>query len=163
MRTTAYRVLGPAWGIAIDLTAESTPAMKPPPDSERITGRLWLDTTPVLNHPHADRSGLRLALDEASWLRQGLCSVAEAVEAALRSGHHTVVTVHRVLFSEADFQPEGLAGAVIAWAQEEFGIPAPPVNVTFDHRSNRFIYRWHENQSGENGTNVRTPRPSRDL
>ncbi|NBE54172.1 hypothetical protein, partial [Streptomyces boluensis] len=68
MRTTIYRVLGPGWGIAIDLTAAAH-FTSTPPAGEQLAGRVHLDVTPVLAHPPADRTGLRLSAGEAAWLR----------------------------------------------------------------------------------------------
>lgn len=131
--------------------------------AERISNRIWLDTTPVLNHPPADRSGLRLTPDEVGWLRHGLGLTAEAIEVARPPGRqHILVTVHRVLFPEADFQAEGLAGAIVEWSQKEFGIPEVAVGISFDRAANRFLFIWRTHQRGP-GTEVRRMHPARDL
>lgn len=141
MRTTAYRMVRAARGIAIDLTAGAVLSSEPPSHGERITERVWLDTTPVREHPRGDRSGLRLVADEADWLRRGLALAADAVEARV-AGRYVLVTVERVLFPEADFQAEGLAAALLAWAEEEFLLPIHPVEVSFDRAGNRFVFIW---------------------
>ncbi|MET7765685.1 hypothetical protein ABZS71_28070 [Streptomyces sp. NPDC005393] len=89
----------------------------------------------------ADRSSLRLTADEADWLRHGLELAARDIEARI-PGKQIVVTVHLVLFPEADFQAEGLAAALLAWAEEEFGLFARPVSVSFDGERNRFAFTW---------------------
>ncbi|MGY5077233.1 hypothetical protein ACWIGX_09140 [Streptomyces nigrescens] len=162
MQTVVYRVKGPTWGIAIDLTAGSASAAAPPAGAERISNRIWLDTTPVLEHPPADRSGLRLTQDEVGWLRHGLGLATEAIEAARPPGRHTVVTVHRVLFPAADFQVEGLAGAIVEWSSKEFGIPEVAVGLSFDRAANRFLFDWQPHRWAP-GTGVRRVRPARDL
>ncbi|WP_329397250.1 hypothetical protein OHA45_24395 [Streptomyces lydicus] len=146
MRTTIYRVLGPTWGIAIDLTAGSASVAAPPPSAQQISNRVWLDATPVLDHSPSDRSGLRLTPDEVGWLRHGLSLAAEAIEAARPPGRPTLVTVHRVLFPEADFQPEGLAAAIIEWSQKEFSIPPVAFGTSFDRAANRFVFTWRLHQ-----------------
>lgn len=113
----------------------------PPVRSERIADRIWLDATPVRTHPATDRRGLRPHAEETDWLRHGMSLAAPAL-ASLAPGSHTLVTVHRVLFPEADFQPEGLAAALLLWAEEEFGLPPHPVGVTFDRTVNRYLYEW---------------------
>ncbi|WP_159393351.1 hypothetical protein [Streptomyces rimosus] len=155
-------MLGPTWGIAIDLTADSASLAAPPSSAQRISNRVWLDTTPVLGHPPTDRSGLRLTPDEVSWLRHGLGLAAEAIEAARLPGRHTLITVHRVLFPEADFQAEGLAAAIVEWSQREFSIPPVAFGTSFDRAANRFVFTWQSHQSPQ-GAEVRTMRPVRDL
>ncbi|MFC9236770.1 hypothetical protein ACFTZK_09980 [Streptomyces decoyicus] len=162
MRTVVYRVLGPAGGIAIDLTAGWASVAAPPRSAERISSRIWLDATPVLEHPPTDRSGLRLATDEAGWLRHGLGLAAEAIEAAQPPGRQTLVTVYRVLFPETEFQAEGLAGAIIDWSQREFSIPEVAMGISFDRAANRFAFTWQSHQPGP-GEDVRRKRPARDL
>ncbi|MFJ9406149.1 hypothetical protein [Streptomyces sp. NPDC101393] len=162
MRTAVYRVFGAAWGIAIDLTAGSASVAAPPDGAQRISERVWLDATPVLEHPPTDRSGLRLTPDEVGWLRHGLGLAAEAIEAARPPGRHTLVTVHRVLFPEADFQAEGLAAAIIEWSRKEFGIPAVPLGISFDRAANRFAFAWRTHQPPP-GAEVRRKYPARDL
>ncbi|MER5784904.1 hypothetical protein ABT104_24810 [Streptomyces mobaraensis] len=65
-----------------------------------------------------------------------------ALSAGLPAGHHTLVTVHRVRFPEADYQPEGLAAALLLWIEREFALPPHPVIVTFDRSANRYVYDW---------------------
>ncbi|MFC9227966.1 hypothetical protein ACFTZI_03210 [Streptomyces decoyicus] len=162
MHTAVYRVLGPAGGIAIDLTAGAASVAAPPHGAERISSRIWLDATPVLEHPPADRSGLRLTADEAGWLRHGLSLAAEAIEAARPPDRQTLVTVYRVLFPETEFQAEGPAGAIIDWSQREFSIPEVAVGISFDGTANRFAFNWQSHQPGP-GEDVRRKHPARDL
>ncbi|KWT62429.1 hypothetical protein ADL21_08270 [Streptomyces albus subsp. albus] len=162
MRTYAYRVLGPTWGVAIDLTAESASVAAPPCSARQVSDRVWLDTTPVLDHPPTDRSGLRLTPDEAGWLRHGLVLAAEAIEAARLPDRHTLVTVHRVLFAEADFQAAALAAAIIEWSQEEFSIPPVAFGTSFDRAANHFVFTWQSHHRPQ-GAEVRRMRPARDL
>ncbi|MBL1099052.1 hypothetical protein [Streptomyces coffeae] len=143
MRTTRYRTARAGRGIAIDLTAGATLGTEPPSRGERISERMWLDTTPVREHPRDDRSGLRLVADEADRLRPGLALAADAIEART-AGRYVLVTVERVLFNEAHFQPEGLTAALLAWAEEEFGLPAHPGEVSFDEAAHRFVFTWPE-------------------
>ncbi|MEV3989444.1 hypothetical protein AB0J57_11060 [Streptomyces sp. NPDC049837] len=141
MRTTSYRLRRGPWGIAVDLTAEARVSPEPPPGAEHVAGRVWLDPGPVLNHPAGDRSGWRITDDEADWLRRGAALAAPSVEAR-NPGAHTTITVRRVLFPPAGFQPEGLAAALVLWAEEEFGLPAHPVEAAFDRAAHRYVYDW---------------------
>ncbi|MGA4839935.1 hypothetical protein [Streptomyces sp. G45] len=183
-------MLGPGWGIAIDLTATSAPlpAAQAGGGPSRVSGRVSLDVAPVLRHPPTDRTGLRLTPDEADWLRHGLTLTAARIEAALPPGERTLVTVHRVLFPGTDFQEEGLAGAIMAWAEAEFDLPTPtattattaattaapgspevPPDVSFDPVRNRFVYAWQDHDARREPRGgvplrpVRRVRPARDL
>ncbi|OEJ25294.1 hypothetical protein AS594_13125 [Streptomyces agglomeratus] len=162
-RTTAYRVLGPTWGVAVDLTADSEVVAAPPHAGDRVGARTWLDVAPVLDHPPADRTGLRLTPAEGGRLRQGAGLAAGAVEAVLPPGRHVVLTVHRVLFPEADFRAEGLIGAMLTWCEEEFGIDLPGGAVVFDRDADRFVHAWEEPGPVRDLARVRVVRPARDL
>lgn len=142
VRTASYRLLRGPWGIAIDLTAEAALTREPPSSGEQVGERVWLDVTPVREHVPADRSGVRLTPEELPWLRHGMALLTDNIEATHGQAQHTLVTVHRVLFPEADFQPEGLAAALLQWGREEFGLDARPVEVTFDRETNRYVYPW---------------------
>ncbi|MBT2510279.1 hypothetical protein J7I98_31380 [Streptomyces sp. ISL-98] len=142
VRTTSYRLRRGPWGIAIDLTAAPTLTLDPPSSGEQVGERVWLDAAPVGEHVPADRSGVRLTPEELPWLRRGMALLTGDIEAAHGQTRHTLVTVHRVLFPEADFQPEGLAAALLQWGREEFGLDTRPVEVTFDREANRYVYPW---------------------
>lgn len=141
MRTISYRLCRGPWGIAVDITAEAALSREPPPGAEHVAGRVWLDLAPVVNHPPADRSGVRIADDEAAWLRHGAALTAVPVQARNPSSH-TTVTVHQILFHPCHFQQERLAAALLLWAEEEFGLPAHPVQAAFDPAANRYAYGW---------------------
>ncbi|CAM5712059.1 hypothetical protein SALBM135S_04338 [Streptomyces alboniger] len=141
MRTMSYRMRAGAWGIAMDLTADAVLSAGPPGRGERVGGRVWLDASPVLAHPPADRSGLRILPEEVAWLRRGLALAGAAVEAR-NAPLHTTVTVHRVLFPLTDHQPEGFTAALLRWTEEEFGLEPRPVRASFDRRADRYVYDW---------------------
>ncbi|MFI9305373.1 hypothetical protein [Streptomyces triculaminicus] len=142
-RTTRYRLFKGPWGIWIELTASAATSGRPPACGDQVSDGVWLDATPVLTHPPTDREGKRLSPGEAAWLRHGLSQAAPALTAAT-PGPHTLVTVHRVRFPETDYQPEGLAAALLQWAEQEFGLPPHALPVTFDRAANRYIYPWAE-------------------
>ncbi|MFE5811255.1 hypothetical protein [Streptomyces sp. NPDC056491] len=144
-RTTRYRLRLGAWGIWVELTASASVGAGVPVTGERVADGVWLDVSPVLAHPPSDRRGKRLTAGEAAWLRHGLALAGPAL-AARGPGAHTLVTVDRVLFPEADFQPEGLAAALLRWAEEEFGLAPHPVRAHFDRGANRYVFRWPAGQ-----------------
>ncbi|MFC7217289.1 hypothetical protein ACFQLX_03760 [Streptomyces polyrhachis] len=143
MRTTPYRVLGPGWGIAIDLTAEAALTPAPSLNGDRLGARIRLDVTPIRDHRPADRSGRCLTPAELGWLRYGLELMSTDIEATLPPDHHLLLTAHRVLFPETDFQPKGLAGAMAKWCQEEFTLTHDPTTpVMYAPDDHEFVYAW---------------------
>ncbi|WP_148590373.1 hypothetical protein [Streptomyces sp. WAC01526] len=67
-----------------------------------------------------------------------------------------------MLFPVADFQPEGLAAAIIEWSQKEFSIPPVAFATSFDPATNRFVFNWQSHQRPP-GAEARRKRPARDL
>ena len=102
---------------------------------------MWLDASPVPAHPPGDRSGLRVLPEESAWLRHGLTLAGGAVEART-APLHTTVTVHRARSPLCDYQPEGLAAAMVRWAEEEFRLEPRAVRTTFDRQADRYVYDW---------------------
>ncbi|MFD6437757.1 hypothetical protein [Streptomyces venezuelae] len=141
--TTRYRLFKGAWGIAVDLTASASLSSAPPPSAHPVTSHVHLDASPALTHPPSDRTGWRITPDEAGWLRHGLVLAAPALHTR-NAPRHTTVTVHRVLFPHTDYQPEGLAAAMLRWTETELGLPPHPhpVDVRFDSAANRYVYSW---------------------
>ncbi|MFI7322564.1 hypothetical protein [Streptomyces venezuelae] len=140
-RTTRYRLLKGAWGIAVDLTAEARLSPAPPPSAHPVTPHVHLDPSPALTHPPTDHTGWRITPEEAEWLHHGLALAAPAVEAR-HAPRHTTITVHRVLFPHTDYQPEGLAAAMLRWTETQFDLPPHPVDARFDREANRYVYSW---------------------
>ncbi|MEV5978041.1 hypothetical protein [Streptomyces sp. NPDC052114] len=127
-RTTRYRLRRGAWGIAVDLTASVSTGTEAPEGADRISAHVWLDASPVLTHPPADRTGWRITPEEADRLRHGVALAAPAVESR-HAPAHTTVTVHRVAFPLTDYEPEGLTSAVLQWLGEEFRTALPSANL----------------------------------
>ncbi|MFJ9338136.1 hypothetical protein ACIRP0_02450 [Streptomyces sp. NPDC101733] len=140
VRTTLYRLRRGPWGIWIELTASADVTAGAPARGEAVADRVWLDTTPV-RAPGPSGGGSRLRADETGRLRHGLALGSPAIQERADGGH-TLVTVHRVVFPECDYQPEGLTAALLQWLEDAFGLPPHPVEATFDRTTNRYRYDW---------------------
>ena len=142
-----YRLLkGAAWGIAIDLRAESSSlAADPPPPAERVADGLYLQTD--LGRP--------LTEEESSFLRLGVRLVAG--EIARRETAAILIHIVGLEYNPCDYQPEGLAAAIAGWAAREFGFPEPEIPVAFDRVRNHYTFAfdaldWRSNRPATAGS-----------
>lgn len=76
-----------------------------------------------------------------SKVREGVSRIESDILASC-CGKSVWIAVEEVAFNEADFQVEGLSVAMIRWAEQEFGLPACEVEVSFDRDMNRYSFRF---------------------
>lgn len=127
-RTFPLRILKASWGIAVDLRARSLVVSQPPPGALAVRPRVLLDVTRV-----------QLPAVDIEHLMSGLNTMASAVEAKEPNGY-VVIEVDEVKYTPTDYQPEGLAVAMIGWISEEFELDPPMIDVRFDKKANRYIF-----------------------
>jgi hypothetical protein len=128
-RTFALRVLQASWGIAIDLRARAVFDDVLPPESLLVGNRVALDLTDV-----------QLGAEEVEQLQRGLRLMTPAIELAHPDGK-ILIKIGEVGFTPTDYQPEGLAAAMIGWASEEFQLDPVPWDFKFDASTNRYVFR----------------------
>ena len=127
-RTFPLRILQGSWGIAIDLTARVVLGSEPPAGVHAAGRRTWLDV-----------SGAQLSDIDVGHLLAGLSYVATAIE-RIRSEAAITIKVLSAAYSPTDYQPDGMAAAIVGWVSEEFELdPAPRVDVHFDAQNNRYV------------------------
>jgi len=147
--TFPLRILQASWGIAVDFRARAVLAEEP------RTGLLAASRRVLL-----DLSGVQLSAADTGQLLRGLNSMAAAIEAKEPSGY-VVIEVDEVTYTPTDYQPEGLAAAMIGWASEEFGLESPIRDVYFDRDNNRYIFSYvslpENNELGFEGESVHRP------
>jgi hypothetical protein len=129
-RTFALRLLKSTWGIAIDLQAQAQFLLEAPSGLILAGERTWLDA-----------SKIKLAEQDITQLASGLSLASPMIERQHASGH-VVVEVLQVDYTPTDYQPEGMAAAMLGWAAEEFELDLPQVEVDFDKEANRYVFRW---------------------
>jgi hypothetical protein len=127
-RTFPLRILKWSWGIAIDLRARAVLAAQPRAGALRVGDRLQLDVSQV-----------QLPDQDIEQLIRGLRIMAEKIMAAQPHGY-VVVEVDKVKYTPTDYQPEGVAAAMIGWAAEEFELTPPDMDVYFDKTKNRYVF-----------------------
>jgi hypothetical protein len=126
-RAYTYKVIKGPWGISVSLTAR-VERREPP---RRVAG----SHRPTLEI----EDGLNLSVEEKRQLARGFAFAAADVMAACGSQAVTVV-VEAVAYVESDYQPEGLAMAMLRWLEEEFALPGHDIRVTFDRNGNRYRF-----------------------
>jgi hypothetical protein len=127
-RTFSLRILKASWGIAIDLQARAVLAEDPPHDLLSVSPRVWLDV-----------SGVQLPDADIKQLVRGLTVMAPAIENKNQDAY-VIIEVGRVSYTPTDYQPEGMAAAMIGWVAEEFGLDSPVIDVYFDKNANRYVF-----------------------
>jgi hypothetical protein len=127
-RTFPLRILKASWGIAIDLQARAVLAESPPHDLPSVSPRVWLDV-----------SGVRLPDTDIKQLVRGLTVMAPAIENKNQDAY-VIIEVGRVSYTPTDYQPEGMAAAMIGWVAEEFGLDSPVIDIHFDKNANRYVF-----------------------
>ena len=128
-RTFSLRVLRASWGIAVDLRARSAHTDAFPPDALLASGKVALAF-----------SNVSLAPEDISQLLRGLTLMAPAIERA-RPGASVLIELGTVTFTPTDYQPEGLAAAIIGWSAEEFQVDQVDWDLVYDKTANRYNLR----------------------
>ena len=127
-RTFPFRVLRASWGIAIDLRARAVLSARPRADS------LWAGSRVQQN-----LSNVRLLVVDIDQLLYGLSVMAAAIEEKESDGY-VIIEVGNVNYTPTDYQPEGLAAAIIGWVSEEFEVDPPAIDVHFDDAENKYVF-----------------------
>jgi len=125
-RTFALKILKASWGIAIDLSARAICSASTE-GAVQVVSRTWLRILTPL--PEAD----------AHFLLLGLKRVAPSIEAACPEDP-IIIEVQRIDYAPTDYQPEAMAAAMIGRALEEIDFEVPPIDVSFDHERNRYVF-----------------------
>jgi hypothetical protein len=85
--------------------------------------------------------GVQVAAIDIEQLQRGLQVMAPAIEDVETRGY-VIVEVGEVDFALTDYQPEGMAAAMIGWVKEEFGLDSPIVSISFDKANNEYVFTW---------------------
>jgi hypothetical protein len=128
-RTFSLRVLQSSWGIAIDLRARSAHCDAFPPDATLASGKVALAVADV-----------DLGAQDIGQLLRGLTLMAPAIQRA-RPNANVLVELGAVTFTPTDYQPEGLAVAIISWSAEEFQVNQVDWDLAYDKTTNRYALR----------------------
>ncbi len=129
--TYVYRLIKSSWGIRISITARveqrvSMGGVRVSPGEE-----LWLE--------FPDASTLT-EIEKAEVVR-GLRFVSREI-AEKTGSKDRVVVIESISYVESDFQLEGLAVAMLRWAEVQFELQVHEIDVAFDRESNGYIFEW---------------------
>jgi hypothetical protein len=128
-RTYTYKVIKGSWGIRVALTARAERCE--PLGGAAGSHRPMLEIEDRVN----------LSSEEKQQLTRGFEFAADEVMKASGSQAVTVV-LESVSYVESDYQPEGLAVAMLRWLEEEFSLPDHDIQVTFDRNANVYSFGW---------------------
>ncbi|MEY9937101.1 hypothetical protein [Streptacidiphilus sp. MAP5-3] len=128
-RTYTFKVIKGSWGIRVALTARA--------DRRDPSGGMASSQRPILDI----EDGVNLSAAEKAQLARGFAFAADEVMTVCAPQAVTVV-VESVSYVESDYQPEGLAVAILRWLEEEFCLPGHDVHVTFDRDANLYRFEW---------------------
>jgi hypothetical protein len=109
-RTYTYKVIKGSWGIRVALTARCERRDRPAGVAGSHRPTLEIE------------DGVKLSAEEKQQLERGFAFAADEVMGACGSEVVTVV-LESVSYVESDYQPEGLAVAMLRWLEEEFSLP----------------------------------------
>jgi hypothetical protein len=127
-----YRLLGKApWGIAINVVAEYGPVPGDLGAAVPVSDDLWMA------FPRD-----RLTGREVSFLNLGLREVAEAIRKSKPISGPLLIRVLQLEYNPTDYQPEGLAAAISAWAAQAFHFPQPAITAEYDKSRGRYVFSF---------------------
>jgi hypothetical protein len=126
--TFPLRILQGSWGIAIDLRARAM-----------VSAEVRLDLPMAGERVLLDVSRVQLPTVDIDQLLLGLTSMAAAVQEKEPNGY-VIIEVSEVTYTPTDYQPEGMAAAMIGWVSEEFGLESPIQSVHFDKVHNKYVF-----------------------
>jgi hypothetical protein len=135
-RLFPFRIIKWSWGIAIDVLARALPGGPVLDQDIPVGSHIWVRILPPLSQEARDS------------LVAGLTRVSPLIEEAVPEGP-IVIEIERVDQVPIDYQPGGVEAAIIGWATEEFVLPDPSVDITFDRASNRYIFEYHPTAPGQ--------------
>jgi hypothetical protein len=131
-RTYVYRLLKSAWGIRVSITATAKVGETPAGTQISPESKIWLAL---------DALERKLTQPETEQLCNGLLIVSSEISEKVQS-QPVSIALSDVSYVESDFQLEGLASAILRWAEEEFQLPHHEIGESFDRASNRYVFEW---------------------
>jgi hypothetical protein len=132
-RTSALRIIKTSWGIAIDIHARTEMVDRINGDALSVTPRVFLKLTGVI-----------LPTADVNYILRGIKRMAPALEGK-EPEKLIVIEVDQVIYTPTDYQPEGVEAAIIGWICEDFGLPSPIENVSFDRAANKYTFSFESN------------------
>jgi hypothetical protein len=126
-----YRVLKSTWGIAIDIEATYKILKTEPEIGQKISSRISLNLQ-VNDYVLLD--------EEKDWIIKGLKVVCEEIYSRINNSEYVLIIIHKIDYYPCDYQIDGLASAIIAWASQEFNFISPKIDIEFDKKANKYLF-----------------------
>lgn len=129
-RTFPLRIIRASWGIAVDIRARWALVSDVSGKEIRVSPRVYLEVTAT-----------GLLSSDVEYMVHGVGRMASALEAKTQSGL-LVIEVDQLIYSPADYQPEGAEIAIICWICEEFEISSPIKDVVYNREENKYTVSY---------------------
>ena len=130
-------MLKTSWGVVVWITCEAT-----------FCDAKFCDANADTSQYVSINDGLqleireRLSEEEKDYLCLGVGLVAGQIKAAA-ANKCVLIRVLRVDIVLTDYQPEGLACAIMGWAGEYFGFKPPSIPISYDREQNRYDFSFN--------------------
>lgn len=127
-----FRYIKSTWGISIELTAEDliyTECL----DCNKVTDRIFLKTS----------AAFKITDREKRYAIKAIERMASLIEGNLTPEQKIIIDITGIELAYTDFQAEGFYCAMIGWLSKRYSIPAPPVEITFNKKLNKYEFAFH--------------------
>jgi hypothetical protein len=121
------------WGIVVSLTAEDI-AYSECPDCTQVTNRIFLN----ISAPH-----FILSESEKNYAIKAIERMAPSVHNKLQPDEKIIINITNIHLADTDWQAEGLYCAMMCWLAERYTITAPPVDINFNKKLNKYEFMFH--------------------
>jgi hypothetical protein len=132
-----YRIIKSTWGIYIRLTAIALPKDDSSPETQET-----IEITPDLGLI-AKPTNIKVNQTMIDYLTLGLQIVATQISQYAGPKLPLVIHILKIEVDFVDYQPEGLACAMIGWAGQEFGFIPPVIPVYYDKTLRKYIFDFN--------------------
>lgn len=129
--TYRYRFIRYLWGVAIDLDAEVVALPTYDGQPIAIGPDIWLGV-----------NARGLTNNEIEYLVLGVRFVEKQIRLHAVEQLPVVICVQGIHFNSCDYQPEGLACAIVGWAAQEWNFDPPVIPIEFDRPQNRYVFHF---------------------
>ncbi len=127
-----FRYIKSSWGISIELTAEDL-IYTECSDCSKVTDRISLKTSTTFKVTEAEKS----------YAIKAIVRMAALIHDNLNPEQKIIINITAIELADTDLQAEGFYCAMLGWLSKRYSIPAPPVDITFNKKLNKYDFVFH--------------------
>jgi hypothetical protein len=120
-------------GIVVSLTAEDI-GYSECSDCTQVTNRIFLKIS-VLYFIFSE--------SEKNYAIKAIERMAPSVHSKLQPDQKIIINITDVHLADTDWQAEGFYCAMMCWLAERYSITAPPVDINFNKKLNKYDFVFH--------------------